>query len=304
MSPRIKLAFFAVPAALLLAACGSSPKSAPPAQVPTAKAVASASSAAPAGGTAPSASAGLSGTWSGHYSGSYQGSFTLSWTQSGSRLTGTIKISAPASTMGINGTVRGDSISFGTVGSYGITYSGKVSGGSMSGSYLVGDGNQGTGPWSAAKIHAASAAAASTTPAVPAQAAGKATSSCDVISQAEASAALGQPVQPPVKGHAFVEGGVACVFDGPNAIGDNPDIPYADTVRVVLVTGPKAKAYFEDYRSKVNAQAISGLGDAAFYDGYASISVLKGDAYVRIAVGIANNLSAEKTLAAAAVARM
>lgn len=149
-----------------------------------------------------------------------------------------------------------------------------------------------------------SAPAASSTPTAPAPAAGKATSSCDVINQAEAGAALGQSVQPPVKGHAFVEGGVACVFDGPNAIGDDPDIPYADTVRVVLVTGQQAKTYFEDYRSKVNAQPISGLGDSAYYDGFASISVLKGDAYVRIAVGIANNLGAEKTLAAAALARM
>jgi len=31
--------------------------------------------------------------------------------------------------------------------------------------------------------------------------------------------------------------------------------------------------------------APRGLGDAVIYDGYASISVLKGDAYVRIAVG-------------------
>ncbi len=156
MSPRIKLAVFAVPAVLLVAACSSSPKSAPVAQAPAAKTVAQATSAASAVSTAPSAAtssvpAGLSGTWSGQYSGSYQGSFTLSWTQSGSKLTGTIKISAPASTMGINGTVQGDSISFGTVGSYGITYSGKVSGGSMSGSYQVSDGNQSSGPWSASK---------------------------------------------------------------------------------------------------------------------------------------------------------
>lgn len=53
--------------------------------------------------------------------------------------------------MSINGTVQGDSISFGTVGSYGITYSGKISGGSMSGNYKVDDGNQSTGPWSASK---------------------------------------------------------------------------------------------------------------------------------------------------------
>jgi hypothetical protein len=149
-----------------------------------------------------------------------------------------------------------------------------------------------------------SVAAANSTATASVQSAGKATSSCDVLNQAEAGAALGQPVQPPVKGHAFVEGGVACVFDGPNAVGDDPDIPYADTVRVVLVTGPKAKAYFEDYRSKVSAQQVSGLGDAAYYDGFASISVLKGDACVRIAVGIANNLSAKKTLAVAALARM
>jgi hypothetical protein len=106
-------------------------------------------------------------------------------------------------------------------------------------------------------------------------------------------------------GKAFVEGGQACVFDGPNAPpGADPDIPYGDTVRVVLVTGPKAKTYFDDYRSHVSAQPISSLGDAAYYDGYASISVLKGDAYVRIAVGIVNNLSAEKTLAADALTNM
>lgn len=155
MSPRIRLAVFAVPAALLLAACSSSPKSAPAVQVPAATAAAQATSAAPAASTAPPAaapaSAGLSGTWSGQYSGSYQGSFTLTWTQTGSKLSGTIKISDPASTMGINGTVQGDSISFGTVGSYGITYSGKVSGRSMSGSYQVSDGQGGNGPWSASK---------------------------------------------------------------------------------------------------------------------------------------------------------
>ena len=152
---------------------------------------------------------------------------------------------------------------------------------------------------------AASSAAASSAPAAPAtQAAGKPTS-CSVITQAEAGAALGQQVNPPVMGKAYVEGGVACVFYGPNAptqIG--PDTPVGDTVRVVLVTGTKAKKYFDDYRGKVNAEPISGLGDEAYYDGYASISVLKGDAYVRIAVGIANNLPAEKMLAADALPRM
>lgn len=39
-------------------------------------------------------------------------------------------------------------------------------------------------------------------------------------------------------------------------------------------------------------------------DGYASISVLQGDAHVRIAVGIANNLGVEQTLARDALSRM
>jgi len=141
-------------------------------------------------------------------------------------------------------------------------------------------------------------------PSPPGRPAGKATS-CTVISSAEASAALGQDVKGPVRGKAFVEGGVACVFNGPGVPpGADPDIPHADTVRVVLVTGPKAKSYFDDYRGRVHAQPISGLGDAAYYDGFASVSVLKGDAYVRIAVGIANNLRADRALAASALARM
>ncbi|HEX9034335.1 MAG TPA: hypothetical protein VF834_21020 [Streptosporangiaceae bacterium] len=129
--------------------------------------------------------------------------------------------------------------------------------------------------------------------------------SCNVITVAEASAALGQPVKPPIKGNAYVEGGVACVFYGPDVPpGISPNVPVGDTVRVVLVTGPNARKWFDDYRSRVPAKAISGLGDAAYYDGYASISVLKGDAYVRIAVGIANNLSAEEVLARDALPRM
>ena len=112
-------------------------------------------------------------------------------------------------------------------------------------------------------------------------------------------------MKPPRRGKATVEGGVACVFYGPDAPPSvSPDVPIGDTVRVVLVTGPNARKWFDDYRRKVRAQPISGLGDQAYYDGYASISVLKGDAYVRIAVGAANNLAPEKALARDAVARM
>ena len=132
-----------------------------------------------------------------------------------------------------------------------------------------------------------------------------ATDSCDVVTEAEASTALGQQVKPPILGKAVVEGGVACVFYGPEVPpGTSPDVAVGDSVRVVLVTGPHAKKWFDNYRGKVHAKPISGLGDAAYYDGYASISVLKGDAYVRIAVGIANNLQPEITLAKDALPRM
>jgi hypothetical protein len=129
--------------------------------------------------------------------------------------------------------------------------------------------------------------------------------SCSVVTQAEAGAALGQQVKAPIRGKAVVEGGVACVFYGPQVPpGTSPDVPVGDSVRVVLVTGSNAKKWFDDYRGKVNAKPIPGLGDEAYYDGYASISVLKGDAYVRIAVGVANNLAAEETLARDALPRM
>lgn len=129
--------------------------------------------------------------------------------------------------------------------------------------------------------------------------------SCSVITQSEASAALGQTVRAPVTGKATVEGGVACVYYGPNIpVGADPDVALPDSVRVVLVTGSQASFYFNDYRSKVHAEAITGYGDQAFYDGGASLSVLKGDAYLRVAVGKTNNLSSEETLASDALPRM
>ena len=136
--------------------------------------------------------------------------------------------------------------------------------------------------------------------------AANAPSSCTIVTRSQAGAALGQSVKSPVRGRATVEGGVACVFYGPHAPkGANADVPVTDSVRVVLVSGPKAKAYFDDYRSKVHAQRISGLGDQAYYDGYASLSVLKGKYYVRIAViGVKKVLAAEKTLAADALHRL
>lgn len=162
----------------------------------------------------------------------------------------------------------------------------------------------------ACKSSSAPAATSSTSPAsqasTPAGAPSVATaSSCTVITKAEAAAALGQSVTGPHIGKATVESGRACVYYGPDVpAGTSPNIPVGDTVRVVLVTGPNALKFFNNYRSEVRAKTISGLGDKAFYDGYASISVLKGDEYVRIAVGIANNLAIEKKLAADALTRM
>ena len=91
----------------------------------------------------------LTGTWSGTYRGAYRGTFTLHWTQSKSRLTGTIKLSSNVGRTNITGTVQGRTIRFGTVGNTNaITYSGSVSGRSMSGTYKAGGAG---GSWSAHK---------------------------------------------------------------------------------------------------------------------------------------------------------
>lgn len=89
----------------------------------------------------------LSGTWSGHYSGTFSGTFTLHWKQSGSRLRGSIVLSNPSGKYGISGSVRGSTIKFGAVG-VGATYTGSVSGKSMSGRYRTPNGG---GAWSAHK---------------------------------------------------------------------------------------------------------------------------------------------------------
>jgi hypothetical protein len=141
---------------MALAACSGSGSTA--AQGPAGQAAQANSAAAPAASApqpAPAASAsGLSGRWRGQYSGIYQGHFVLKWHQSGSKLSGRITLSAPArGTLGINGTVQDGMIRFGTVGSQAITYSGSVSGDSMSGTWKVQgpNGSAGGGPWSASR---------------------------------------------------------------------------------------------------------------------------------------------------------
>ncbi len=100
------------------------------------------------GANARAGSGSLTGTWSGKYTGAYHGTFKLSWKQSRTQLTGTIKLSNPPSEPSVKGTLRGSKIHFGTVGSAAITYSGSVSGKSMSGTYHAPGGG---GSWSAHK---------------------------------------------------------------------------------------------------------------------------------------------------------
>ena len=167
-------------------------------------------------------------------------------------------------------------------------------------------GSSGASATGAASTAPSPTGAGSSAPATPGSPAPAALTSMTIVTRAEAGAALGQTVKPPVRGHATVEGGVAAVFYGPQApAGANADVPVTDSVRVVLVTGTDALKYFDDYRNKVHAQPIVGLGDKAYYDGYASLSVLKGDEYLRVAViGVPHVLAAEKQLVAGVVPRM
>jgi hypothetical protein len=139
--------------AVTLAACSSSSSTttAPAAGTKASPAAAAAAASAPASPAAVTAGR-LSGKWSGQYSGAFQGTFALTWHQSGSKLSGRIRISDPGNTLPIHGRVQGGSIRFGTVGSTVITYSGSVSGNSMSGTYKVRTPNGPVGgPWSASK---------------------------------------------------------------------------------------------------------------------------------------------------------
>ena len=65
---------------------------------------------------------------------------------------------------------------------------------------------------------------------------------------------------------------------------ERSNVAQPDSVEVVVVKGANASKWYKDYRSKVSARTINGYGNEAFYDGYASFSVLKGDYYLRIAV--------------------
>ena len=156
---QIKMMVAAAAAIVMVAGCSSGthkaperPTPPPPARSTTAAATTAAASTPDSSSTAKSSAAlaGLAGTWNGHYNGSYSGTFTLNWTQSGSDLTGAITLSEPSVTLPIHGTMSNGQIRFGTVGSTAITYTGSVSGSTMSGQYQVAGGVGGTGAWNAA----------------------------------------------------------------------------------------------------------------------------------------------------------
>ena len=146
---RITLGVTALLGGALLAGCGSSTSDTP---TPTAAAnnisTSTPTVAAPAPTTpAVAAAADVSGGWTGQYSGVYTGTFTLTWQQTGSAVNGQIVLSSPARTFSITGNLTGNAITFGAVG--GVSYTGTVSGSSMSGAYQVPTG--GGGNWSANK---------------------------------------------------------------------------------------------------------------------------------------------------------
>ncbi|HUJ67198.1 MAG TPA: hypothetical protein VLX59_16755 [Acidimicrobiales bacterium] len=143
--------------AVVALGCSSSKKAASSGITTPSTPAASATTAVPAtaGATTPAspASGDLSGTWSGNYTGSFSGTFTLTWQQTGSNLSGTIKISGFGDVpTNIDGSVQGSSIRFGTVHGQEVTYTGTVSGASMSGSWQIPvPGHTVKGSWSASK---------------------------------------------------------------------------------------------------------------------------------------------------------
>ena len=98
--------------------------------------------------TADTSTSTRAGTWKGTYSGAFSGAFTLTWTQTGTKLNGSITLSSPKGKYGITGNVTRKGIMFGAV-AVGATYTGTVSGTSMSGHW---NSPQGGGTWSAHKV--------------------------------------------------------------------------------------------------------------------------------------------------------
>jgi hypothetical protein len=100
----------------------------------------------------------VSGTWNGVWESTKfppaSGVFQIVWTQSGDQISGTIQVASstcvPNGT--ISGSLSGKTITFGTVqGAHTVTYTGAVSGVSMSGTYKAPDCGDDAGNWHASK---------------------------------------------------------------------------------------------------------------------------------------------------------
>lgn len=75
----------------------------------------------------------------------------------------------------------------------------------------------------------------------------------------------------------------------------------------MVVEGSDAVTWYNDYKASVTPQSIPGYGHQAYYDGYSSLSVLKGDYYLRIAVAPADappSLADEEQLATAILPKL
>lgn len=186
-----------------------------------------------------------------------------------------------------------------------------MAGAAVAAAMLAGCASSGsTGSVQVSSPPAASSSSGATSTPTPSTAATRTTSkgfdSCTIVTRAEAAAAIDENVTPGMLGTALVEGGLACVFYGPDAPATkDPNLAQPDSVRVVLVKGANAHKWYADYRSRVPARTIHGLGDAAFFDGGASLSVLDDDSYLRIAVdpsGSVPSLADEEKLARAILA--
>jgi hypothetical protein len=145
---RTILIGMAIPLVSLMAACSASSTTGTPtpSSIPVRSTPTSAPTSTPAAPTT-AAAGGLSGTWTGSYSGFFNGTFTLTWAQSGSTLSGQIALSSPNETLDITGNEAGTTLTFGAVGV--VTYTGSVSGSTMSGTYKVPNGSGGS--WNASK---------------------------------------------------------------------------------------------------------------------------------------------------------
>jgi len=175
---------------------------------------------------------------------------------------------------------------------------------------LAGCGSSGSSATTSSGAHTATTTVpASTTTGSSTTASGN-FNSCTVVTTPEAAAALGQSVTAGALGTATIEGGRACVFYGASSpTPHTPNIAQPDSVRVVVVKGPNATKWYNAYKSSavVRPQAITGYADQVFYDGYASLNVLKGDTYLRVAVAPAHaapSLAAEQQLATAILSRL